>query len=470
MTYIIAFGGLSTMSYDNRGFGINSDAVFLAVIWPLVEVPVLMSLVNAALYFKKTFCMKIARKPRKMRMGGIDKNNDNIFERRPRKTIFCFLVAVILIIDFLSANTYKLFKGYPWASRKQEQQRIKDYEHDELEKAYCIPSKFYHHDLAAKKANYKTTWGPNAYNVYTNSMGFRDKSSRDISLTPNKYRIVFIGDSFTEGVGVDYEYTFVGLVDATLSKKGIEVLNAGVKSYSPIIYWRKVKYLIENIGLKFDRLVVFLDISDAEDEAIYYCLNESGNVVRYDAREKNAYTEKKDEKYYVVLFKRFKTVIRNNSILTYAVLHNLCDVFYPEKKATPYKDYWHARAGWTIDDKLYLEYGEQGLGEMQFYMDRLYDLLEENNIKLTVAVYPWPYQIMYHDFNSIQVTRWNEWCERHSVNFINYFPYFITGEADDDRKQIINKYFFKDDIHWNKEGNRLIADIFLDDYERGIAL
>ena len=75
-------------------------------------------------------------------------------------------------------------------------------------------------------------------------------------------------------MSLDYEKTFVGLISNAL-KKNYNVLNAGVTSYSPIIYWKKVEYLINIARLEFDELIVYLDLSDIQDEASIYKLNTS---------------------------------------------------------------------------------------------------------------------------------------------------------------------------------------------------
>ena len=77
-------------------------------------------------------------------------------------------------------------------------------------------------------------------------------------------RIIIIGDSFTEGIGFEYKDTFVGLLDQKNSIKNTQILNAGVASQSPIIYFKKIKHLIEVKKVEFDELIVFLDISVVE--------------------------------------------------------------------------------------------------------------------------------------------------------------------------------------------------------------
>ena len=55
----------------------------------------------------------------------------------------------------------------------------------------------------------------------------------------------------------------------------LKIANLAVSSYSPSIYLTKVRYFLEK-GITFKRLIVYLDISDIQDEVIY--LIENGKV------------------------------------------------------------------------------------------------------------------------------------------------------------------------------------------------
>ena len=70
------------------------------------------------------------------------------------------------------------------------------------------------------------------------------------------------------------------------------MLNAGVSSYSPSIYYYKTKFFIEQ-GLKFSHLIVFIDISDIEDESNVYFVDEQNQSVKsnidYNYRQAKLY-------------------------------------------------------------------------------------------------------------------------------------------------------------------------------------
>src|SRR5262249_26028831 len=114
------------------------------------------------------------------------------------------------------------------------------------------------------------------YSLRTNSLGFRDAKVREVPLRSETRRVLLIGDSYTEGVGLAFEDTFPGLLfeAGQHATPRTEFLNAGVISYSPVIYYKKVKFLLDH-GLVFDEVVVLPDYGDVQDEAAYYfCIDD----------------------------------------------------------------------------------------------------------------------------------------------------------------------------------------------------
>ena len=286
-----------------------------------------------------------------------------------------------------------------------------------------------------------------------------------------KHRILFIGDSFTEGIRLNYEDTFVGLIDNALNKKNIEVLNAGVVSYSPIIYWRKIKHLIEDVGLEFHEVVVFIDISDPEDESQNYELSEDQIVLLSDHEDESKNYELSEDQFEGKLFNKLTLPhLREFFTKNTTIIRRLGNFFYDlfmfyTKEGGNWErvisiDY--KKDKWTVNNDYYQEYAEEGIKLMKQYMNRLHTLLNKNKINLTIAVYPWPTQIWYDDLHSIQVEIWEEWSKKNNVNFINYFPEFISNNTSKKEKiKIFKKYYIIGDVHFNKNGNKIIADKFI---------
>jgi hypothetical protein len=361
-----------------------------------------------------------------------------VFERHPRLTVLALVAVSVLATDFAFTRVYHRLHPPPPPGTAT---RLR------------TPSDLYHHDLRPRASVEDEVWGPRRAPYRTNSLGFRDREVRDVPLRSDRPRILFIGDSFTEGVGVTYEDSFVGLVDAALAARGVEALNAGVISYCPIIYFRKVKHLLEDVGLGFDALVVYIDIGDIQDE-VTYKLDAAGNVRSRPVRrvqELGADQQHGGRGFYRL--PRLKKFLDRNSLLwsrAYVALERL----FPMEGN---------RAGlWTVHDDAFEAYGREGLELARENMDRLRDLLRTRGIPLTVAVYPWPDQVTHQDLHSKQAVFWREWAAANGAGFIDYFPRFI-GKAP--AREVLDRYFIRGDVHWNEAGHRVIAEGFLEHYE-----
>jgi len=335
------------------------------------------------------------------------------------------------------------------------------------ERSFRTDSALYHHDLQPGKSEW-AQWGPLRYRVHTNSLGFKDATAREVPLESERRRVIVIGDSFTEGLGFPFEQTFAGLLAEALAERQIEVLNAGVTSYSPTIYARKIQHLIEDVALAFDEVVVFLDVSDIEDEASHYALDATGRVVDQspEATARFHVMPKADTS----RIERIKRFLVSHS-LTIRVGDMLRERWRgPEGDATVAKAdravlEWAStkdRGNWPDDPALVERYGARGLANASQAMERLREQLAASGKALTLVVYPWPYQVESANPDSLQVRHWRAWSAERGVRFIDLFPAFVGIGAP---QRTIATYYIPGDCHFNAEGNRRFAEAFLAQYD-----
>ncbi|MCC6467048.1 MAG: hypothetical protein IT563_01905 [Alphaproteobacteria bacterium] len=346
-------------------------------------------------------------------------------------------------------------------------------------------SPLYHHGFRPMMAT-KQRFGPLLYPIYTNSLAMVDGRARKVDPKAGGCRVLVMGDSFTEGVGNAWPETFAGRLAAAWAPRGVEVLNAAAVSYSPTIHYRKLKYLLDEIGLRVDSVLLFLDLSDIADEWEQYDLGPDGNV---KGRAPDWLMRRDREP---AGFDRAWFLLQDNS----AILHLLRDaairlgrslwgeepdpprppapapraapvpplgaiepppiVLAHEARARRVAGAWEDhRARWTIDQDRYDAFGRFGLAKAAAMMDRLALLLRERLLPLTVVVYPWPDQIVAGDRDSVQVRFWRAWARTRGAGFIDLFPLFLDkGPAD----EALARYVIARDFHWNAAGHALVAE------------
>ncbi len=320
---------------------------------------------------------------------------------------------------------------------------------------------YYHHGLKANRAA-TTSWnGTDYYSFYTNSLGFRDEKVRDVPLSTSKRRILLMGDSYVESVGVEYERSFPGILQSQFDTLDTEILNAAVVGYSPKLYFLKLKYLIEKTGLKFDELIVFIDISDIQNELLYKDFNpderkinetvdgENNFINRYPSYIVYAFQKiSQDRKRKEFYKKRGKDAENPRTDLYYTFF----DEFRDDELLQ--NEYFHTIGNWYLDKALFDKWGREGLTLEKWYMLQIVNLCKKHKIKMSVSVHPWPVQIKTGDWNSIQVQFWKKFATDNGLQFINFFSVL---EKEATHTNVIKKYYFNGDVHLNEEGHKLFA-------------
>ena len=306
--------------------------------------------------------------------------------------------------------------------------------------------KIYHHDLK-KNINIENEWEPGKkYNTCTDSNGFRI-SCNSKELNNKNFDIAFIGDSFTEGVGIEYEKTFVGLISK--NKSNLKIANLGVTSYSPSIYLVKFQELLKN-NYKFKRLIIYIDISDIYDEGKKYRIHNDRIYTM-----KNIYLEN-FQNFISKSFPLTSTSVKN-------LKNNLTSPFETKVKVMKWNDCTYLekcyeRANWTYNDNKFEKFA---INKSLATVEKIYQLAKENNIKISIGIYPWPGMLLYDSENSKQVKIWKEFCNNRCEFFFNNFPEFYDYSKKHSPKETIQKFYMQGDVHFNADGHAIIANNFI---------
>jgi lysophospholipase L1-like esterase len=331
-------------------------------------------------------------------------------------------------------------------------------ENAQSEKAYRVKHDVYHHTLKSNFNGYGV-WGRKSYRICTDEHGFKI-SCYQKEPSGTQFDIAFIGDSFTEGVGMAYEDSFVGMFANRFNE--LKIANFGVSAYSPSVYLTKVKQILHS-GINFKHLVVFVDISDLQDDSVRYIIN-SKNLTRGSIatlrRIANKIAINKPSVVRVFIVDNFRLTTVLYRYLRY-------DLFGPPQDL-------HRQSinisNWTYnsDSEGYGELGVDHAIDLSInYMNELYKLIKLNDIKLSVGVYPWPDQI-FNDklIGNRQSEIWKDFCAYRCEMYIDLFPKFADLRRSIGAEMVYSRKYINNDVHFNKSGNSLVFEALFKSYSK----
>jgi hypothetical protein len=299
-----------------------------------------------------------------------------------------------------------------------------------------------------------------------NSIGLRDVEFA-VGKAPGVFRILMLGDSFTEGNGVSMEQTFSKqlermLGDVALSQP-VQVINAGVGSYSPLLEYVYLKN--EGLKLQPDLVILNYDLSDVSDDIHYTALAKFDHDglpigVQSDSEGKeHSYAGstlvgiKDFLKHHTHLY-NFVRVRTSKQIDRLTRTLNRSGDIRVDKYAMLRDNYRHADdRDWALSYR---------------YLLLVRDLLESHRIDFWVTVYPYGLQVSTREWNSGRLA-WGfkqdtiystmpqqyveQFCKRNAITVLNMCADFSRYA------QVHFPLYWDYDGHWTAQGHTLVAHI-----------
>ena len=224
---------------------------------------------------------------------------------------------------------------------------------------------------------------------------------------------VFIGDSFTEGLGINFNDTFFGLLKNKFKNK--DFLNLAVSGYSSSIYYNKLRFFYEN-GYNFSEIFIFLDTSDIFDE-IYRYKNDLNNKTSFNFSNEQINDLLDDNKRLIknIYYKFPTTFFLLNFIFDLIPRFEFIDKYYLNLMIN------HNFGKWSYgkSDLFNSENIKKSLSKNRYYVEKIINIAKINNSKITFVIYPWPGHLYSKNIDNIYNKYWSDFFRNRNEQLLN---------------------------------------------------
>ncbi len=340
--------------------------------------------------------------------------------------IFIF-VSLILSIDFVMSNTLLDYKS-------------------------CMKyEKFYYELKKNCRGKYRFKKSFPIVETITDEMGLR-VGKKSIPKSKDKKNIFIFGDSFTYGVGIEFEKTFAGLIEKKY--ENFNVYNFGVGSYSPSVYLYKLKKILKE-DLIPEKILLFLDLTDLIDEAARWQYDENNEDIRLISSHTYE-TSKKKEKFTKRHFKLSTNIAsylnyhtRNLKELTYIKLNKKRKIKTSIQGSFTYLDYD------SLDKRFWKENDFfKGKEILKKRLLQIAEISKTNKIEFYLIIYPWAETLEFGQKNFSWSNFAHEICSNDKCNLIDTIPDFQIYKNQN--KNWSTDLYFLNDEHFNEKGANLL--------------
>jgi len=287
------------------------------------------------------------------------------------------------------------------------------------------------------------------YKVYTDENGYRySKKVRQNNLE----NIVFLGDSFTYGYGVDYKNSFTGIIEDKI--KNYEIYNLAVPGYGIQKYYYQLNEFLKKKTTS--KIFLILDMTDVSDAIFRW--NKIQEIDTPVIKSKHVIKSISDfEKFRNSNFKGTRLLIYNlRNFLRFLELKIISTNMGSQDRALSSEIANFTYKKLDSDDKLTQTDFVNSINIINNTFQKISNLAAKNNANFYLVIFPWPETLI----NGQSEFNWEKFafnlCSKNNCKkLINFFEDFnYIKENNQNWKNLI---YIDDDVHFKKFGNEIIA-------------